>query len=188
MGAQPDQGPVVEGQRYKLKHMYKGIFLIYSLFILNLFSMAQPSDAYKNMLKKYYKNTVPFIAPDSLQSLTNTSKNYVLLDTRERNEYKVSHIANARYVGYDNFSLKTVKDIPKNTPIIVYCSIGARSEHIGEILLKEGFKEVYNLYGGIFNWVNLKYPLVSNKGDTTENIHPYNEDWGKWLQEGNKVY
>ena len=38
--------------------------------------------------------------------------------------------------------------------IIVYCSIGVRSEDIGEKLKELGYTKILNLYGGIFDWKN----------------------------------
>ena len=51
----------------------------------------------------------------------------------------------------------------KKTPTIVYCTIGARSETIGEKLKKNGFTNVYNLYGGIFEWKNADFKVLNKK-------------------------
>jgi rhodanese-related sulfurtransferase len=40
----------------------------------------------------------------------------------------------------------------KNFEIIVYCKSGTRSKRASEILVKNGFKRVYNLSGGIIQW------------------------------------
>tara|TARA_B100000768_G_C11171243_1_gene328804 strand:+ start:178 stop:360 length:183 start_codon:yes stop_codon:yes gene_type:complete len=45
-------------------------------------------------------------------------------------------------------------NINKSDIIIVYCTIGYRSEKISEELKLKGYKYVYNLYGGIIQWVN----------------------------------
>jgi len=111
----------------------------------------------------------------------------ILLDAREYGEYAVSHIAGARWVGYDGFDFKSVEDIPKNQKIVVYCSVGYRSGRIVEKLGDKGFTNVYNLWGGIFDWVNTGHVVTDSTG-VTRNIHPYNERWGKWLTQGNKVY
>jgi len=74
-----------------------------------------------------------------------------------------------------------VKDLDQSKPIYIYCSIGYRSEKIGEKLQKAGFKKVYNMYGGIFNWANSGYTLVDKNGKTTTKVHGYNNDWSQWL-------
>lgn len=132
-----------------------------------------------------YKNTVPLM---SVTDLERKADNFVLLDTREKAEYKVSHLENAQWVGYDTFDKKRLKDIPKDQPIVVYCSIGYRSERIGEQLLKMGYEEVYNLNGGIFEWVNQDQELVESKDKATDKVHAYSKSWGVWLDKGEKVY
>ena len=114
----------------------------------------------------------------------------VFLDTREIVEFKVSHLKNAVWVGYGKFDPQIVRDsIPNtNTPIVVYCSIGVRSENIGEKLQKLGYTNILNLYGGIFKWKNKGYPVFDSIGNETEKVHAYNKLWGKLLTKGEKVY
>jgi rhodanese-related sulfurtransferase len=61
-----------------------------------------------------------------------------------------------------------VKD--KNTNIIVYCSIGVRSEQIGEKLKKLGYKNLHNLYG-IFEYKNSGGQVVNNQNKVTDSVH-----------------
>jgi len=114
----------------------------------------------------------------------------VFLDTREIGEFEVSHLKNAVWVGYDTFNPQIVKDsIPDaKTPIIVYCSIGVRSENIGEKLQKLGYTNIQNLYGGIFKWKNMGNPVFDSIGNETEKVHAFNKLWGKLLTKGEKVY
>ncbi len=114
----------------------------------------------------------------------------VFLDSREISEFEVSHIKNAIWVGYDNFDTPLVKkSFPDlNTPIIVYCSIGVRSEDIGEKLLKLGYTNIKNLYGGIFKWKNQGYPVFDASGNETEKVHAFDKLWGRLLTKGEKVY
>ena len=111
-----------------------------------------------------------------------------MLDTRTKEEYKVSHLPNARWVGYDDFDIKRVADIPKNENIVVYCSVGVRSEKVGEKLLVAGYQHVHNLNGSLFEWVNEGNSVVDDQGKPTERVHAYSRLWGIWLQRGEKVY
>jgi rhodanese-related sulfurtransferase len=124
--------------------------------------------------------TVPTISPDSVKSMPDV----LILDAREWNEYVVSHLPNAQYCGYNNFEKDKLKDIPKDKAIVVYCSIGYRSEKIGEKLQKMGFKKVYNLYGSIFEWVNQGNTVVDKQGNITTKVHTYNRQWSKWVEKG----
>lgn len=141
------------------------------------------SFAYKTLLKGVYDSEFPVIYPEN-DSLIRKA---VLLDTREKREYEVSHLENAKWVGYETFDLDLVKDIPKDQVVIVYCSIGARSQDIGKKLQASGYSQVYNLYGGIFHWVNEGNRVYNQNGQTTD-IHPYSNTWGIWLNKGVKRY
>lgn len=158
------------------------------LFIVVFFTSCAQEKEYHNMLKLMYKNTVPVIKPEQVVFETKRDSSIVLLDTREKEEYTVSHIPNAKYVGYDHFEVDSLKNISRNTRIIVYCSVGYRSERIGEKLLKDGYTQVYNLYGGIFEWVNTDHPVVDLNNQPTNKVHAYSKLWGKWLIKGEKVY
>ena len=137
-------------------------------------------------LNKLNKNSVPYIQTEDLP----VEKQTLLLDAREKNEYKTSHLKDAIWVGYEGFSLRKVeKQITnKNTPIIVYCSIGVRSEQIGEKLQKAGYTNVKNLYGGIFKWKNEGGTVYDANEEATEKIHGYSKFWSKFLTNGEKVY
>lgn len=111
----------------------------------------------------------------------------LFLDAREAREYEVSHIPDALWVGYDDFSLARLEGVAKDQPIVVYCSVGYRSERVAEKLLQAGFTQVSNLYGGIFEWANRGCALTDEQGPTRA-VHAYNLEWGKWLQAGEKVY
>lgn len=124
--------------------------------------------------------TVPVIDVDELKE---DMDNVIILDAREKTEYEISHIEGARYIGYDNFQKKAVKKIPKDAKIVVYCSVGYRSEKIGEQLQKMGFTNVHNLFGSIFEWMNRGYPVVDKNGETTKQVHTYNEKWSQWVDE-----
>jgi rhodanese-related sulfurtransferase len=159
--------------------------LILFLLISATFSAQNKLD---NLLKKWNKKKVPYISVDVLAS---QKTNTILLDAREEKEFKVSHLKNALFVGYDSFKLKeTLKKLPKDkdTKIVVYCSLGIRSEIIAHKLIKEGYTNVYNLYGGIFEWKNNDFQVIDTLGNTTEKIHVFNEEWSKWLTKGEKVY
>lgn len=148
---------------------------------------AQKSEkAFHKMLADTYENTVPLFRPDSTKAIPLDA--YQILDTREWGEYKVSHIPGAEFVGYDNFDPKSVSHLDKSKPVLVYCSIGYRSERIGEKLQEMGFTNVQNLYGGIFWWKYLDQTVIDVKENPTERVHTYNARWGRWLLKGEGVH
>ncbi len=141
------------------------------------------SFAYKTLLKGVYEKDFPLVFPEDRKILDNA----IFLDTREREEFEVSHMKGAKWVGYETFTLKNVKGIPKEHPVVVYCSIGARSQEIGKKLQSAGFEKVYNLYGGIFHWVNEEKPIYKENSET-QRIHAYDPFWAIWLNKGEAVY
>ena len=153
-------------------------------FCLSLVSFGQ-SDEFKACIDTHLKQTVPTISIDSLASHYN---DFTILDARTVQEYEVSHLANATHVGYQSFKLKdAIKRISKSKPVVIYCSIGFRSEKIGERLQKKGYT-VYNLYGGIFQWKNDGQEVINLDGQPTEKVHCYDAEWGQWLTNGIKIY
>lgn len=142
------------------------------------------SGSYEALLRTLLRHSVPEI---SVREAAKDASHYLFLDAREKREYEVSHLAHARWVGYETFDLSRLHDIPKDTPVVVYCSVGYRSEKVAEQLLSAGFKKVWNLYGGIFEWANQGYPVYGPKGPT-EAVHAYDATWGIWLKKGKKVY
>ena len=102
-----------------------------------------------------------------------------LIDAREQKEYDVSHIAGAHYGGYNKFDISRFEGLPRDTSIVLYCSIGYRSEKVAEKMQKAGFTNVQNLYGSIFEWVNAGYPVVNSDGEAASDIHTYNSKWSQ---------
>lgn len=156
------------------------------LLTVNFPLMAQrtQSKAFGTMVDALIRESVPVVTCNELKQMPNA----VLLDARERKEYAVSHLPNARWVGYDNFELSRVADVPKSTPIVLYCSVGYRSEKVGEKLQAAGYTNVKNLYGSLFEWVNQGNPVVDAAGKPTQRVHAYSRMWGVWLNRGEKVY
>lgn len=144
--------------------------------------------AYDQKLQSLYENSVPQIKADELKEKLGSKQKLVLLDTRSHEEFKVSHIPGATFIDYDRFSVNDVIRFGKNAEVIVYCTVGARSENIGEKLLKMGFTNVKNLYGGIFQWVNEDGVVLNMNNHPTDSVHTYSQSWSKWLNKGIKVH
>jgi rhodanese-related sulfurtransferase len=157
-----------------------------SLLFIVISTLSQAQNTIAKELERLNSKTVPYISVQELQA----RPEMVILDAREYKEFDTSHIKNAIYVGFNKFDkskvAKKVKD--KNTPIAVYCSIGVRSEKIGEKLVQLGYKNVYNLYGGIFEYKNENGKVVNNQNKVTDSVHTFNKRWSSYLKSGIKVY
>lgn len=158
------------------------------LYITLIFSgIGFSQETLSELLNTHNTKSIPYI---SVQELAMPKTNVVILDAREQKEYNVSHIKNAIHVGYDFFNFEAISDSlqDKNQDIVVYCSLGIRSENIAEKLKAEGFTNVKNLYGGIFEWKNKDFKVYDTEEKETENVHTFNEEWSKWLIKGIKIY
>lgn len=167
------------------------ITFIYTAFFFCLMIVTSPS--YTQVQSKSFNLTLKTILAHDVPEITikeamKKMDNYYLLDAREKEEYNVSHLKDALFVGYDYFNLTSVKDLPKNKPIIVYCSIGKRSEDITRKLKKAGYLNVQNLYGGIFEWVNEGNPVYDLQEKPTDKVHVYGKFWSRFLNKGTKIY
>ncbi len=142
-----------------------------------------------DLLRKYNQHHVPYISVTELRMLQHQKK-VVIFDSREKREYDVSHIPNANYIGNKNFSSKDISEnFPdKNIQIVVYCTIGIRSETISKKLADAGYTNIKNLYGGICEWKNKNYKILDSTNTETNNVHTYSKHWSNWLTNGNEIY
>lgn len=148
---------------------------------------ATPTMLYQQLLRTLYRNTVPTVPPAALARELAAPVPPLLLDVRTPAEYRVSHLRGARFVNADSIATAQFTGLDRRQPVVVYCSVGVRSERLGERLHALGFGNVRNLYGGLFEWVNEGYPVVDSAGSTT-NVHPYSPLWSPWLRRGRKTY
>ncbi len=161
---------------------FRYLFVIIALFIVIYLKAQNP---YHLMLDTLYSHTVPTI---TVEQLLKEKDSVLLLDTRSREEYDISHISKAVFADFDSFAPSDLRLNSKTQKIVVYCTVGYRSEKIGEQLKKAGYSNVHNLYGGIFEWANKTEPLFDSSLMQTQKVHTYNRNWSIWLEKGEKIY
>lgn len=138
-------------------------------------------DSIERLIRRRFPG-VPQIGPEELaQRLKRPEQELVLLDVREREEYEVSHLPGARHVDPDTSISKLETMLPKNTPIVTYCSVGYRSSALAKRLSEAGYKDVQNLEGSIFRWANEDRPLERG-GMPADKVHPYSNYWGRLVK------
>lgn len=103
------------------------------------------------------KDLAPYISPEQLHSWLTENKDVVLLDTRNDFEFAQGTFDNAVQLNIKNFrdfpnALQNNDALPKDKPIVTFCTGGIRCEKAAIYLLKQGFKEVYQLHGGLLNY------------------------------------
>lgn len=88
------------------------------------------------------------LSPVELKQWMDSKKTFQILDVRERWEYDIVRFEQAtlRPLG---FLQMNPPELDKANPVVVYCHHGVRSVSGCLILEQLGFKNVYNLSGGI---------------------------------------
>ncbi|MFN6075378.1 MAG: rhodanese-like domain-containing protein [Fluviicola sp.] len=162
-------------------------FILMTLITSTLLGQKNVPSDFNKELQKYYDKDFPTISTKEANKKLNQANVY-FLDVREMKEYAVSHLPGAKFYGGDKKNEALLKSIPKNAEIIVYCSIGYRSQKAGQELKKLGYKNVKNLYGGIFQWFNENKKVVNSENEPVQKVHTYNEKWSKWITRGEKVF
>lgn len=109
----------------------------------------------------------------------------ILLDARSPAEYAVSHLLQAQLVSSPE-QLRPVLQQERSTPIVVYCSVGYRSAVLAQQLQAEGFTNVQNLEGSLFEWVNEHRPVYRGQ-QPVQQVHPYSALWRNLLNSPNRI-
>jgi rhodanese-related sulfurtransferase/rubrerythrin len=100
-------------------------------------------------LRKLFTPTEALDADNAKQYLEGHQEGtYTLLDVRQPWEYEEDHIPGAKLVPLGDLKEGT-QDLDPEKPTLVYCAVGGRSRVAAQLLSGRGFKEVYNLSGGI---------------------------------------
>lgn len=73
-----------------------------------------------------------------------------LFDVRTPREREIAQIAGAQLL--DRSAQDHIMGLPKDTPLYFHCHHGGRSQQAAEFFINQGFKEVYNVEGGIDAW------------------------------------
>jgi len=92
------------------------------------------------------------LAPKTYKLLLE-EKSGILLDTRTPAEYAENHISKAINIDFYAVDFEDqLEQLDKAAPYFIYCRTGSRTKVTLEIMKKMGFREVYDLQGGILAW------------------------------------
>ncbi|HPI38406.1 MAG TPA: rhodanese-like domain-containing protein [Ignavibacteriaceae bacterium] len=91
------------------------------------------------------------LSPFEVNEMIKAGEKLRLIDVREQWERDIVKLEDSYHMPLSDF-LKFVKDISLEDKNVVYCHHGSRSLSVCNYLIKNGFKEVINLRGGIHLW------------------------------------
>jgi UPF0176 protein len=106
------------------------------------------------------RQTSPKISADELKAWLDAGRDVTLLDVRNDYEVRVGTFSGAQAIGIDHFRdfPAAVQRLPvelKDKPIVMFCTGGIRCEKAGPLMEREGFREIYQLDGGILKYLEL---------------------------------
>lgn len=78
-------------------------------------------------------------------------ENLILLDIREPEELDICQIPGSLHIPMHDVPTQ-LSQLDPDTPIVVYCHAGVRSLYVSHFLSDKGYRDVYNLRGGITQW------------------------------------
>ena len=131
--------------------MKKALLLVLSCLLLTACGQVE-----KEKQEASYMN----ITAQQAKEIMDTEKDYVILDTRTREEYDEGHIPGAMLIPHDEILEKAESVLTdKNQLILVYCRSGRRSKLAAEDLQKLGYTDIKE-FGGIIDW-----PYEVEKGE-----------------------
>ena len=106
----------------------------------------------KGILRKYRTYNENEIDYENAKIILKNNPEAILLDVRSPQEYKEGHLPKSINIPLYDISTKIENEIQnKETTIIAYCQSGNRSRKAVEILLKNGYKNLYSIEGGLDN-------------------------------------
>ena len=116
----------------------------------------------------------------------NETPDAVVLDVRTEGEFAQGHLKNAININWNDPTFDgKINNIPKNTPIFVYCLSGSRSMSAANFMRNNGYTHVYELMGGIMKWSAANLPLTTDS--SVKKVKVMNLASFKELTKGDKI-
>lgn len=99
------------------------------------------------------------LTPAQVRAKIDRGDNFVLVDVREPHEYQICNIPQARLIPLGDLP-KRLNELDPASDIVAHCKSGARSAKAVNLLRESGFKNVWNMKGGILAWSDQVDPSV----------------------------
>ncbi|MPS73429.1 MAG: redoxin domain-containing protein [Chryseobacterium sp.] len=143
--------------------MYKNLIVLFFLIVLTGCGKAQ-------------NNQDSNLSATEFAKKLNQTKDAQLVDVRTPGEFRNGHLKNAMNIDWnaDDFTEKA-KALDKDKPVFLYCMSGPRSTAAAEKLQEMGFKNIYEMQGGMMKWRNANLPEIKASTSAGMSLSQYNE-------------
>lgn len=143
--------------------MYKNLIVLFFLIVLTGCGKAQ-------------NNGDSNLSATEFAKKLNQTKDAQLVDVRTPGEFRNGHLKNAMNIDWnaDDFAEKA-KALDKDKSVFLYCMSGPRSTAAAEKLQEMGFKNIYEMQGGMMKWRNANLPEIKASTSAGMSLSQYNE-------------
>jgi UPF0176 protein len=161
----------VAGEPAAVRHLVQELVADGEIGMLDVKESLSDRQPFSRMLVKIKKEIIAFgvpgidpinapaakVSPRELKSWLDTGKACRLLDVRNDYEVRLGTFENATAIGVDHFrhfpeAVERLPEQMKSEPVVMFCTGGIRCEKAGPFMQQAGFREVYQLDGGILKY------------------------------------
>lgn len=128
---------------------------------------------YKELMDEA-RAAVPEVTVDDVKARLENGQRPILLDVREREEYREGHLEGALALPRGFMEMRVEEAVPdKETPVVAYCAGGVRSLIAARTLKEMGYTDVSSMAGGYTTWKNAGYDWVADRQFSQEQLTRY---------------
>jgi len=128
---------------------------------------------YKELMDEA-REAVPEVTVDDVKARLENGQRPVLLDVREREEYREGHLEGALALPRGFMEMRVEEAVPdKSAPVVAYCAGGVRSLIAARTLKEMGYTDVSSMAGGYTAWKNAGYDWVADRQFSQEQLTRY---------------
>lgn len=128
---------------------------------------------YKELMDEA-RTAVPEVTVDDVKARLANGQRPVLLDVREREEYREGHLEGALALPRGFLEMRVEEVVPdKSAPVVAYCAGGVRSLIAAHTLQEMGYTDVRSMAGGYTAWKNAGYDWVAERQFSQEQLTRY---------------
>lgn len=114
-------------------------------------------------LQSFSPGEINEISATDFYLMINQRDDCAILDASPIKYFNKSRIQGAQSIATSEMIDPALKNVDKESPIMVYCKYGERSKEASNKIAKRGYTNVYELKDGLASWLDKGYPLDKTK-------------------------